>query len=1125
MANLFWLNVPEAANVAADGNEKIISIKDQTGLLISIRDATEKEINTSTKPRSIPDPWARAYLFNRYILHEKSYEELSDVQKEQHDRMLGAWRGFFAMLALSQVYDIKIKVKKVESCDGIGESLWRNRPETDDHDKIHPILSAGNSEYLIYANDRAVGYTDMGIVVLPGVCKGRFDETFPWSDGQEFIDPISRLTRGERMIVYAWTHHLAEFYNTEGHKPVVLKAMHALLRDLQLSQPDITLAKKAAGHLLPAHLLKETPLQPLEERIELNMLDTSETRIDGSGFCLIDAPENIRIGRERLVIGLLDERMYNRKSELFKLFTPRGQKLEPISASEMFLDQYYVFQTRSIDSDVLQIKSSTQYIHSSNKQAVPGELHLFPMKSEYIEKLKDVIAGGFEMSVAAGHLSAGVGFMVNDKKQLLIQDFAPEAKEELDWENMGTTAIWPNISGCTQYHVATRLNKYAGDNDSFILLPIDADIDLQHIKTKSHNTLRDFPKYLKALWFKKSTEQKKECGIVMMTAPSPIDAGQTTVNYALDFGTSASIAAYNTGNPANSEKVDFENQIILIASDEREADTMNKLLLGCYPVFSPFPTVYFKDTFPTTVLFQGGHPYFELPGSIIDSEEEENKGHLETNIKFELGGGRDSAIIQQDYIKGLIHMMLIHAKKRGAKQATLKVSYPISIRGIEEFKENIRTIVKSYSEALDGGGQAQYPYGVAMNLKGLQFITESEAATRYFYAESTPKECITLDIGGGSADLFTYSSKSKSSAMIASVVAGARYFLLELLERKPEMLVAAMAEIKKKFPNSRLETKWFYLENYKKMKQETFNTSVECLFQFDTMADDGQVRNLGEEISQIFRTNSGSLGDEQNLHVLKKMRTVWLFQLAAFFYYGGLMYKKNAENIGGLQNTTIDFFISGRGSQIISWLPIGITEKVMKEMVRDALEAESNVVINIIQEEGSKKTESAIGMLKEPISNDGVTLDEEKCMFDYVAGEEYTDIKGKNQTGMSLIRHKCSLGKAELKSQRMDEDFKEINPKLPVLSHFIDSLNQSIRNSSLDDLIYRITLCDTPKAAATKNRQSDKEFCVDKVSLADTMALFKTKIDNGTLSVDIPLFFELTNVIRERAASEWIGKK
>ncbi|MEX1307232.1 MAG: hypothetical protein AB1Z19_01740, partial [Eubacteriales bacterium] len=851
----------------------------------------------------------------------------------------------------------------------------------------------------------------------------------------------------------------------------------------------------------------------------------SETRIDNSTFCLIDSAENIETGKEKLVIGLLDERMYHRDPELFERFAPAGQKLEPINADDMFLDKYYVFAAQSIDSDALSIKSSAEYIHSSNKRAVPGEVQLFPMKSEYVDKLKDVMVSGFDMSVAAGNLSAGVGFMVNGKKRLLMHDFPPESKTELISENMATTVIWPNVPDCAQYHVVARWGRYSGSSNAFVLLPIKEKIDIQKIKPKMRYIVEEYPTYLKALWVDQSTSQMKECGIAMIAQPKPISAGQTTANYALDFGTSASIAAYNTGNAGNSRKVDFENQILLIAYEEREANTLNKLFLGCYPVFSPFPTVYYKDTFPTTVLFQGGYPYFELPGRIIDSEEGGNRGHLETNIKFELGGGNDSAVIQQDYIKGLIHMMLIHAKKIGANQVNLKVSYPISIRGIEEFKENIRDIVKSYADASSKNKDGATPYGVALNLDSLQFITESEAATRYFYASSTPKECITLDIGGGSADLFTYSSKSQSSAMIASVVAGSRYFLLDLLKRKPEVLIAAMAEIKKRFPNSQLESKWLNPEIYRDMGENTFNSSVECLFQFDIVADDGLVRNMGEEIGQIIRSDGGLLGKEEYLHILKKMKTVWLFQLAAFFYYGGLMYKKNTESIGTVENTTISFFLSGRGAQIINWLPMGTTEKVLKEMVRIALDAKSDVVINIVQETDTKKTESAIGMLKEPISNEGMTLDEKQCTFDYVAGEEYIDVKNKTQSGMNFIRHRCSLGKAELVSQRMDEDFKKINPELPVLSQFVETLNQTIRNSELDDLIYRIVLCDTPKQAANKNKESDKAFYVDKVSLTDTMALFKTKIDNGTLSVDIPLFFKLTDVIRERAAEEWIGKK
>ena len=115
-------------------------------------------------------------------------------------------------------------------------------------------------------------------------------------------------------------------------------------------------------------------------------------------------------------------------------------------------------------------------------------------------------------------------------------------------------------------------------------------------------------------------------------------------------------------------------------------------------------------------------------------------------------------------------------------------------------------------------------------------------------------------------------------------------------------------------------------------------------------------------------------------------------------------------------------------------------------------------------------------MLEKPISNDGIALDAKKFKFDYVVGEEYSDTKGALHSGLSLMQHKCSNDKSAADIQSMSEDFHKINPELPMLSHFIESLNKVIRNSTLDDEVYRIELCKEPKQVEENKHPSNNDF-------------------------------------------------
>ena len=833
MPNIFWLNVNKASGIPADGNEQLITTRDQRGFIRSIRDATELSISSSTKPRSIPHPWAKVYLTCEYVLMDvkEDYHKLNETKQQLYHRIIGAWRGFLAMLALREVYDLDIQFKQLAECDGIGKSITNNRPFVAPKEKLSPLMQDNHPEYLIYVQGQPAGVTYPSIMALPGYCPPIRNEV-PWAKEDEFVNPVDALTRGERMIVYAWVSHAVDFYQQHRNKPFILMALKDYLNDLDLNDSDTVSAIHASTAYKNANSTVDTLYAPLEEVIALNLTEDSEVRIDRSDILLIERAENIRPGYEKLVMGMLDELMYQRKPKLFSRFLPKDSRITAIKTEDIFLEKSYRFESTQINNTALEISASTTAINALHKSGTPQVLHIFPMKTEMALLLTPYFAENPKLEATGSSIKAVCAFNINNKRKEFAWSYAKEQRVELKSDRLGSTIIWPNIDRCSQYIVATSWNASWGERDGFVFIPLSDQIT--DVKKRRHRYLSTaYPAYLKGVWNSANASELIDIGIIKTKDPVVTLSGDTSANYALDFGTSATIAAYNLGNSIDTKKVDFLNQVNLIAANDFQARSANRLLFGCHTISAPYPTIYHAHPRPTTAIFEGGHPFFGLPNKRI-----EIKNNLMTNIKFDLGRGAGSAQVQKDYIRGLVHMLLIHARQVGVSSVNLNLSYPISIEDVAAFRENIREIISEYNRSQDQPDQSQnkkasdYPYQVTLNEKTLKFISESEAATRYFFVRNEKQESITLDIGGGSADLFAYNGTDGGKALIASVVAGSRVFLLNLLYRHPEIIVEAMDAIAKKMEGEPIEEAWFKPETYiGKATADEFYTELELLFQ------------------------------------------------------------------------------------------------------------------------------------------------------------------------------------------------------------------------------------------------------------------------------------------------------
>ena len=1084
MANLFWLNVKEAHGIAADGKTKLVTDEKASDFLANIRDATAREVSAGTRPRSIPHPWAKAFLSSEYILMDrnKTYEKLTKVQKELFKSAIGTWRGLMAMLALKEVYDVDVSYEKVEKWQGVGASLMENQPVIAKNAWIRPNMNNQTPIYIVYAKGRAVGMTYPSIIALPGYCP-QFSDILPWAKNNLFVDPIKALTRGERMIVYAWLKKAVAFYSQDEYEPLVLRALNDFLLDLKVSPEDKKLAEISVNKDVKVNILKDTVYEPLEMNVALDISDKSEVKIDESQIGIVDRLENIMPDGEKLVVGMLDEIMYQREPALFDKFIKTRNKLEVINSEDVFLDTWCYFEQRDFELEEIDSASSADAISDQHKTFSPNYIHLFPIKAEYARKLEPYFDGDISVSVVGDSMKAVCGFLVNGLRKEIFKTFNGQNREMLNSDCMATTVIWPNIDGCSQYNVIAKWNEQKGLTDAFMFVPTNIELTNSE-KGRYQFLVSNYPKHLTCFWNNPNIAGFEEKGIVALTPPQTTVTKGITANYAFDFGTSASIAAYNFGTEEDSNKIDFSNQISLIAATETEVLSANRILFGDYGVTAPYPTIYCMHPGPTEVLFEGGHPYFNLPNKRIDLDRT-----LRSNIKFDIGDGTDNSKIQEDYIRGILNMMLVHARKQGVSKMNLSVSYPISIANTAEFRGKIEEIVEKYVKI--GKKKGIGAYGVELGKEKVKFVSESEAATRFFFLSEEIKESITLDIGGGSADLFAYNDSGKGQAMIASVVAGSRVFLLSLLHKHPEVLIEAMDIIKKEIGENVIENEWFDKKTYMNDKGlEAFFTEVELLFQHSYVNKEGITVIMGNKIGNVIRTAEGNLGSGNLGETLKKMKSIWMMQLAAFFYYGGLMYRKTMKDLGEKDLNQLSILLAGRGSQVIEWLPKGYTNDLLVAITASAMSIDSEISeIQIVRKESETKLEAAVGMLKSPLKHNKTELKEKDFVFDYLIGESYIDKRGEMGSQFDLYHHQSSAARSK-KIKNYSDDFSAIDSSLPEISKFFEELNDLIEQGMLKDKLFCIKLSDNAKEASKLNKENDDALYIDKKSLAQAVDNF-----------------------------------
>ena len=1120
--SLFWLNANRIQGLVADININFESPAGGTtsaAVLSEISKATENRANQEVMPRSIPHPFAKSIMLQKYLF--MNTDGRNDFYTHLVETKIAEWRGFIAMLALQEVYDLDIRKKMISHADmnatSLGKSLRISREKQPASDNmIVPVAdNPTNFFYLVYIvdgdNQRALGMTDDVTLFLPGYTKDIFpSDKYPWSDGKIFKDPLQLgrdenskvLTRGEKIILYAWLKKAIDMLSEQNPDISIIQKLRDYRNDIGISDADARLAETLYCSAPPLNGAEPYVFDAINIGIDLKSIQSKSEIRDLAHDRVIWVNINTEnqlittMNTQRLVVGPMDAAMYIRsqnKEQFARKFHDDTITVYPINYSNehdlnKLLDDtcYYI----EYNAEQLQMSGITMETASNNFFQREGSntkrMYVFPIRESVKETTKKILLDILtvrEISSSSVEISCQFGNKTEDVSRKTI-DKIVKINDNFSVPN---TFIWPNISGLSEYMYNTVLTD---DSLGYAFLPINKDVDASLFEYQTF-VLKEYPGMLKCVQCRDGIA--KTVGYIR-TLPLPQSSksgisDRNSVVYSLDFGTSSSVIAKKTN--AGTEILDFSNQTAMIVCDPRNAHSyVNDVFFAYGKVPTPVPTIYRENTnevYHPTGIFENGHAYLLRKENYLKEQGE----NLVSDIKF--GTHNNLAV---EYIKSILNMILADAKKSGYKQIGLKFSYPISIADVKDYRKRIEEAVSKMEN--------EKKFNLKINDPIL--MTESEAALRYTYhnaKDNNRKNMIVIDIGGGSVDMAVHViAGGEPICSIASVAQGSRKFLLDTFKQNPDVLVELVTKVSRNNGLGTLHERYATVESFKDFidkEGQNYYSQIELLLAHEFQYGNSS-RVLGEEMAHEFK--------EATQQKYRKLKTALLFQVSAFVFYTSLMLGKVCKGkvIDKVSKLTMSF--TGKGSAVSNWLPSDITENLVTNIIQKTSNVglmNKDISAELVPQRA--KCESALGMLAEPVIRGREEYDETNFSFDFVIGEKLKNTEDKN-SHLSLLPHplkssiKADDNTAAAQLLKDNNSEVKIDYRMPTLREFIKVFNEN------NGILYDIEI------KSEHSKINNDAIVIDEAELENVLGGYMTDYISSGIAIE-PVFFSLVRKIRE----------
>lgn len=1003
---------------------------------------------------SIPNPWARAILFDRALF---------DRDHVLHQKTLGEWRGLLAILGLKERLKLdglsvaQIMLKPTSQAD---KSFARVLYELPPH-KAGAIDAATGWDPLYvlrwrtqdpHRPSRAFAFTSPMTLLCAGADYAGVlsTELIPWFDGQILRDPAEGreiLAKRQRTALAEWlavlvTNLTAVSSGRRGSVIVELRRFsEALMRLPKLPSAADTLSEKGLGFVTGIYRYLDKPRKP-----EVGAVTDVQILGDVEGapkYLLIDPSLDRQWNEPAREITIYGDTTLATASA----YTGSGKTSDRIKEDIYWCTPDFFFND-SLICDPEGTEAFPGCIPPTYSGDPKSRSVIFPLNREILTLFTP---RAIQQSFSIEWLPDGgavcrfkVSLRPSDGKEpraCTIAKVYPETSVALI-KSLPMICLWPDIRVAGQiWKSYFTFQLWKGPEDELKVEPWsagDAKPDTRmHGVSGSRFQISRTAKYPEALICETSYYNKQKFrewqakGMMLIKLPAEVNPGlASSVKVGVDFGSTGSNVYQSLGG--SPEPVKFENRIRQITdfdpNDFRlycrdwfippkrrplggaEEDWEAKNILS---VFHDFGDP--KDGENVRLVLRDGHVLFaDDPTKFLPGNERADRTRIISDLKW---GGERQRLVAKDFLNQLCLQTAVELANRGVKSAKLRFSYPTAFSNHDyaissTHWNSVTSFLAKYTGiefALETGSGPGQNGGRKDEIVDNR---EAVAAARFFVHRANRGEAnvggtlVTMDIGGGTTDIALW--RNLNLCYHNSILFAGRDLFLAPLRKKPELLV----EIEPRVVPPRLQTG---------VRDAAFHAHLDAV-----------IATSGEELIKALPVKEARPSVKGFLQLLE-------LGLCGIGFYAGLMLRHlfDCQKLKREETLSVSIFAGGNGSKMFRWCALGyfteyhrVHEAFTRAFLKGAQLEESRVIVQL---SADPKSEVAFGLV-----NDETDLKTDSYESTWMAGESFTvDGTGKPWNEFPTWENISALGV-------------RVDPQLPIFKEFLEATNRKADPAILD---------------------------------------------------------------------------
>ena len=989
-----------------------------SGELMEIVTSLDAE-NAELDINSIPDIWARAILFE-IALFNKNHS--------LHKRILGEWRGLLALLALKEVKNFNISIKKLDN--KTDSAFYKVIRALAPRKALSRDTSWEKDVFIIQfgREKKSIAITSPTTLVCTATdCYDRIHDV-RWCDGRFLQDPVPDLNPQEKLMMLKWLMNLENQLNTnkginreeyQAEWNTLLAIIGDFITNLGGSQTNISeeiaLSANSLGMKTGIFHYLDFPIKKIVEGKSDVFLMPSTGRHPAKQILIVDdaiagqwdkGEQDITVWgpitlADAIPYGGLQNRTNMVRGESL------GNEAEVWIPKEFFTNKLYIILKENALPGELTIKDAKAAPLKHRENIVTPLLPLKPEILEYLNsydlsqrirflKKGDVITARLELPLSG------------DKIPFVIQkDYDYKKGEVIEIPDVPILEIWPNFSlpewKSYFFYYSTDDQPKRFYAKPFCLMiseskpsepgvkEADAEsakqtgekktIDQERLVSSIKNRrgtliseiskMKNFPEALLCYW-----DTSEYAGLILLDPPSPpkINRNQTW-KIGIDFGTTNTTASVSVGD-AIPKPIELQGRLMSISNYEKRIRRLFEEFLPSKVVDPPFQSIFHEypsDKEPNYLSpLIDGHIYFYPNYREFKAMAPGIVSDLKWGEPYERK--RAKALIEQLCLQCAAEAISGGEKETaGAKEISWRFSFPtaFSLDEKEEFRkiwDNICDRIKSQT-------------GIVFTSDSPSHKSESVSSAHYFANVkegirelNTHKGAVCIDIGGGTSDISIWQSckgEEYDLRLQTSLRLAGRELFLGLLYQNPEFIQKFIKdnETLKSLTDARESKRAFFAQ----MDSVIGTEGKRWLEELPTLLGDSKVKDFVQLI------NVGICG---------------------LLYYIGLLLRVLKDQKKYFPVEMPDVYVGGNGAHLLDWIASGSYDqksqisRLLKNMILEAT-AFKDIKTNFeIFKSPRLKEEVAYGLVvdEKKLREDSAKITQEQM----IAGESF-GLNGKDR--------------------------------------------------------------------------------------------------------------------------------